>query len=142
MARPGRSRHHQRVREAAPARYGAALPALTGILLDSDVVIEALRGNARVASEMERLVDDGVRPGEETTVESFFHARGEVAIDSLTGRRAGAYLLRYSKSHAVGIGDALIAAAAATTGLRLWTLNRRHYPMDDIEFYESSIPAR
>jgi predicted nucleic acid-binding protein len=121
-------------------------------------VIEALRGNARVVSEMERLVDDGirtycsavswaevfagVRPGEETTVEAFFHARGEVTIDSLTGRRAGAYLLRYSKSHGVGIGDALIAAAAATTGLHLWTLNRRHYPMDDIAFYQSSIPER
>jgi len=38
----------------------------------------------------------------------------------------------------VRIADALIAAAATTSGLRLWTLNRRHYPMKDLEFYESS----
>jgi len=37
------------------------------------------------------------------------------------------------------IADALVAAAATTAGLALWTLNRRHYPMPDIRFYE---PAR
>jgi predicted nucleic acid-binding protein len=36
----------------------------------------------------------------------------------------------------VRIADALIASAAASSGLRLWTLNRRHYPMEDLEFYE------
>ena len=60
----------------------------------------------------------------------------------MIGRRAGTYLVRYSKSHNIGIADALIAAAAATTGLRLWTLNRRHYPMADLEFYEPSTPVR
>ena len=84
----------------------------------------------------------GIRPGEDTAAEAFFHARGEVTIDAVTGRRAGAYLSRYTKSHGVGIADALIAAAASTTGLRLWTLNRRHYPMDDVGFYETSAPAR
>jgi predicted nucleic acid-binding protein len=160
MARSRGSRQHQRVREAAPPRYGAAPAprALTGILLDSDVIIEILRGNARIAGEMRRLRDEGVptyctaiswaeiyaglRPGEETATEAFFQARGEVAIDAVTGRRAGAYLLRYVRSHGVAIADALIAAAAATTGLRLWTLNRRHYPMDDVDFYEPVSRAR
>jgi predicted nucleic acid-binding protein len=40
------------------------------------------------------------------------------------------------RSHAVELADALIAAAASVTGLRLWTLNRRHYPMPDVRFYE------
>ena len=78
----------------------------------------------------------GVRPGEETYTEAFFGARGEVVLDSVTGRHAGSYLARYSRSHGLGIADALVAAAAATVGLRLWTLNRRHYPMEDLEFYE------
>jgi len=68
-------------------------------------------------------------------------ARGDVTVDAVTGRRAGTYLLRYAKSHGVGIADALIAAAASTTGLQLWTLNRRHYPMDDVRFYEAASPA-
>ena len=46
------------------------------------------------------------------------------------------YLARYAKSHSVEIADALIAAAAATSGLRLWTLNRKHYPMQDLRFFE------
>ncbi len=77
----------------------------------------------------------GIRPGEEGVTEAFFHARGEVVIDATTGRRAGAYLARYARSHGVEIADALVAAGASTTGLRLWTLNRRHYPMEDVSFY-------
>ena len=49
---------------------------------------------------------------------------------------SGDYLARYGKSHRVEIADALIAAAAATSGLRLWTLNRKHYPMQDLRFFE------
>jgi predicted nucleic acid-binding protein len=42
------------------------------------------------------------------------------------GRRAGGYLRQF-------LGDALIAAAAAVHGCALWTRNRKHYPMEDIE---------
>ena len=77
----------------------------------------------------------GIRPGEEAVTEAFFLARGEVVLDAEIGRRAGAYLARYAGSRGVRIADALIAAAASTSGLRLWTLNRRHYPMDDVRFH-------
>ena len=55
------------------------------------------------------------------------------------GRKAGAYLARYRRSHGLQIGDALIAGAAGTTGFHLWTLNRRDYPMDDVRFYEGNV---
>jgi hypothetical protein len=29
-----------------------------------------------------------------------------------------------------------VAAAASAAGLRLWTLNRRHYPMRDLAFHD------
>lgn len=77
----------------------------------------------------------GLRSGEETLTEAFFGARGEVILDSAAGRRAGAYLARYARSHGTELADALIAAAATTSGLRLWTLNKRHYPMTDLRFY-------
>jgi predicted nucleic acid-binding protein len=51
-------------------------------------------------------------------------------------RRAGAYLARHADSRGVRIADALIAAAAALSELRPWTLNRRQYPMEDLEFYD------
>lgn len=79
----------------------------------------------------------GIRPGEEAETEAFFAARGEVVIDASTGRRAGGYLLRYRSSHALGVADALIAASATTAGLRLWTGNRRDYPMPDLKFFDA-----
>jgi predicted nucleic acid-binding protein len=81
----------------------------------------------------------GLRPGEEALTEAFFHARGEVVIDAITGRRAGAYLSRYARSHSLEIADALVAATASSTGLKLWTLNRRHYPMPDVKFYDTPV---
>ena len=82
----------------------------------------------------------GIRPGEEEVTRPFFEARGEVVLDADTGRRAGAYLARYARSHGVEIADALIAAAATTSDLRLWTLNRKHYPMDDVQFFKLAKP--
>jgi len=155
MAKPHRYRRHQRVREAAATRYSPAPPpsaAVTGILLDSDVIIEALRGRREI-SEGIRAIEHrgvptyccavsfaeiwaGVRPGDESVTEAFFHARGEVVLDAVVGRRAGAYLSRYSRSHGVQIADALVAAAASTAGLRLWTLDRRCYPMSGLVFHD------
>ena len=122
------------------------------MLLDSDVVIEILRGRTKTSRELLATEGQGIptyccaiawaevvaglRPGEETITEAFFHARGEVVIDNETGRRAGGYLSRYAKSHGVEIADALVAAAASTTGLHLWTLNHTHYPMDDLRLYD------
>ena len=122
------------------------------MLLDSDVVIEILRGKRHIedaASELQRRgvhtyctaitwaeVYAGIKRGEEQLTEDFFNARGEVVIDARTGRRAGAYLASFSRSHGVDMADAMIAAAASTSGLRLWTLNRRHYPMRDLHFWE------
>ncbi len=79
----------------------------------------------------------GIRRGEETLTEAFFNARGQVSLDAVAGRHAGIYLARFSRSQGVQLADALIAAAASTAGLRLWTLNRRHYPMPDLVFYPS-----
>ncbi|MFQ5743110.1 MAG: PIN domain-containing protein [Acidobacteriota bacterium] len=153
MARSPRSRRDGHVREAAPPGYASSPEAeLTGVLYDSDVIIEILRGSGRVVGAAAALEGAGVptyctavswaeiyaglRPGEETLTESFFQARGEVLLDATTGRRAGYYLARYRGSHGIEIADALIAAAATTAGLRLWTMNRRHYPMPDLEFHE------
>ena len=153
MARTKRSRQHERVRETPAARYKAeaSRPALNGVLLDTDVVIEVLRGRSAVTEALIGLARDGVptfctavtwaevfaglRRGEELLTEEFLGARGEVVIDSRTGRRAGRYLAAHARSHHLELADALIAAAATTSGLRLWTRNRKHYPMRDLRFW-------
>lgn len=149
MARPGRPRRHRRVREAAASRY-APEAGLVGVLYDSDVIIEILRGRPKTVEAATALeasgvptyctaiawaeICAGIRPGEEPITQAFFEARGEIVLDGPVGRRAGAYLARYARSHDVELADALVAAAATTSGVRLWTLNRKHYPMPDVRF--------
>ena len=84
----------------------------------------------------------GLRPGEAAATEAFFQARRDAVIDAEVGRRAGSYLARYARTHGLELGDALIAAVASTTGLRLWTLNRRHYPMSDVAFLPLPSPEK
>lgn len=156
MAGSQRHRRHARVRETPSARYapGASPAGIVGILLDSDVIIEALRGRRHVIERLLAVesagtptyccavawaeIYAGLRRGEEAATEAFFRARGEVTLDAEAGRRAGGYLARYARSHALELGDALVAAAASTAGLWLWTLNRRDYPMPDLRFYQDA----
>ena len=154
MGRSPRRRADRRVREAASTRYAEEpkeTQQLTGVLFDSDVIIEILRGRQKVVEEALALessgvptyctaiswaeIYSGIRPGEEALTEAFFNARGEVVLDGVAGRHAGSYLARYRGSHGLELADALIAAAAVTSELQLWTLNRRHYPMPDLVFF-------
>jgi predicted nucleic acid-binding protein len=121
------------------------------VLLDTDVIIEVLRGRRRVAEAILGLeaagvrtyacavswaeVHAGLRPGEEALTHASLAQRAEVVIDAHAGEWAGQYLARYARSHGLEIADALIAAAATTAGLALWTQNQRDYPMPDLRFY-------
>lgn len=154
MARSRGSRPHRRVREAAPKGYAAHAAGLSGVLYDSDVIIEILRGRSKVVTAARALeergvptyctavqwaeIHAGIRPGEEALTEAFLEARGQIVLDAGAGRRAGAYLARYARSHRLELADALVAAAASTSGIHLWTLNRKHYPMPDVRFYEEA----
>ena len=123
------------------------------ILLDSDVIIEWLRGHQPFVEQIPKLIEThselfwtlvsvaevfaGVRKGEEdTVVTNLLLLLEPIAISIEHGRKAGAYLKAYAKSHSVELGDALIAACASSTDLKLWTLNKKHYPMKDIAFYK------
>src|SRR4051794_27029233 len=123
------------------------------VLTDSDILIEVSRGRDRaVVSRWLELSRSnaiilfsavsaaelwaGARPSEGEALEALFNALVCVPADVAIGRRAGEYLRRYRKSHSVELGDALIAASAVATGARLWTLNRKHYPMPELAFYE------
>lgn len=123
------------------------------ILVDSDVLIEVCRGrNESFTSPWRELSLSGVGilyspvtaaelwggafPSEHKLLHSLFQALRCISIDEEAGLRAGEYLRQYRKSHNMGLGDALIAAAAVQSGAKLWTRNRKHYPMKGIEFYQ------
>ena len=122
------------------------------VVVDSDILIEVLRGRdeAILARWME-LGESGnfilcspvslaelwkdARPQEHQALRGLFHALICVPVDADTGRSAGDYLRAYHKGHNLELGDALIAAATSQQNAKLWTRNRKHYPMKDLGFY-------
>jgi predicted nucleic acid-binding protein len=125
---------------------------LTSVLIDSDILIEVLRAwDDAILSRWGQLsraesallcspvtvaeLWHGARPQEYQILNALFVAVHCIPIDIQIGQRAGDYLRQYAKSHHVELGDALIAATASVHKLELWTRNRRHYPMKDIDFF-------
>jgi predicted nucleic acid-binding protein len=125
---------------------------LKPVLIDSDILIEVSRArNLAVLARWDELSRSevallcspvtvvelwhGARPKEHSTLDALFAAIHCVPIDSKIGVRAGDYLRQYAMSHHVELGDALIAATVSIHNLELWTRNRRHYPMKDVDFF-------
>ena len=126
---------------------------MTGpILVDSDILIELLRGrNAEILERWTELEEGivlvayspvssaeiwrGARGSEGGAITTLFAALTYIPIDAAIGKRAGEYLARFHASHSMEIGDALIAATASVHTLRLWTRNRKHFPMRDIHHF-------
>jgi predicted nucleic acid-binding protein len=124
------------------------------VLLDSDVIIEWLRGHQPFVEHVPALIAEhselfwspvsvaevyaGVRKGEQEAIANLFLLLEPISISVEVGRKAGEYLKSYAKSHSVELGYALIAACAYSENLQLWTRNKRHYPMKDINFYVPS----
>ena len=75
----------------------------------------------------------GIRTGEEDIVNSLLVLLTPVNVDTAIADKAGEYMRKFSKSHTLNIGDALIAATAKEMQLTLVTKNIKHYPMKDIE---------
>jgi len=123
---------------------------LNKCLLDTDVIIQWLRGVREIKDKIERFIKDGVtliwtpvqiaeifagmRRGEEEIISNLFLIFDSFFLNEDIGKKAGEYLRKYSKSHALEIADALTAAAAFHYNLHLWTLNSKHFPMRDINF--------
>ena len=124
------------------------------ILLDSDVIIEWLRGRPPVTHQIIALIEAhedlcwtpvsiaeilaGARASEDEAIGDLFLMLEALPITTDVGRKAGAYLKSYAKSHGLELGDALIAASAFSNDRQFWTLNKKHYPMMDIRFFSYS----
>jgi len=122
------------------------------VLIDSDIVIEVLRGRDQsillqwtklAQSSLPILISPitfaeiwaGALAKEMPGIARFFAPLACVAIDQKIGELAGEFLRQFSKSHSLKIADALIAASAFQNQAELWTRNRKHYPMKGLVFY-------
>ena len=116
------------------------------ILLDTDVLIDFLRGRDEAVSlvtiNSDRIILSsivvaelyaGVRGGkedrEQTVLERFLSLFRIVPVSGGIAKLGGLYKRDYGKAHGVGIADAIVAATATTEDAKLKTLNVKHYPM-------------
>jgi len=114
------------------------------VIIDSDVIIEVLRGNPKTTAWIRKLqaagtllryspvsraeIRAGARPKERAAISALFDAFAVQPIEASTADVAGDQLAKYARSHNVQLGDALIAAAAFEHGDELATFNSRHFP--------------
>ena len=116
---------------------------ITPLLLDTDILIDYLRGRPEAIAYLDRLTNPlfisvitvgelyaGVRDGaERSRLDSFLLAFTIIPIDQATAVTGGLLRRDYGKSHGMGLADALIGATAQVHGLTLVSLNRKHFPM-------------
>ena len=116
------------------------------ILIDTDIIIDYLKGYLKAADYLEKNNSElllsaitvaelyaGVREEEKNSLDMFINAFDIIDINHEISIMGGLFKRDFYKSHGVGLADSLIAASAKTTKARLATLNRNHYPMlDDI----------
>jgi predicted nucleic acid-binding protein len=116
------------------------------LLLDTDVLVEYLRGREEAVGYLEGLASDlyvsvisvaelfaGARGDEEErSLRQFLLAFDAVPVSEKVARTGGLYRRDYGPSHGTGLADALIAATTSESGAKLVSFNRRHFPMVEI----------
>ena len=123
------------------------------IVIDTDVLIWLLRGNEKVKEMFKRAIEEtegllyitpvqiaeihaGMRKKEREKTKKLLDSLLIIEIDREIGKLAGEFVKKYGKSHSVTLADALIGAATIVRGMKLWTFNKKHYPMfNEKEFY-------
>lgn len=116
------------------------------IIFDTDVLIWILRGNLEVIEKAKQIIEDtngyvyitpvqiaeiyaGARKKEIPQIERLLNSFKLIKINSEIGKIAGEFLNKYRKSHNVELADSLIAACCTAYNFKLWTFNKKHYPM-------------
>lgn len=116
------------------------------LLIDTDVIIDYLRGQKDAVAYIEGLIEKpllsaitiaelygGVREGDErNALNAFIKAFDIVDVDEAIATKGGLFRRDYGKSHGVGLADAMIAASAYSRNATVVTLNKKHFPMTEI----------
>ena len=116
---------------------------MSGILLDTDIAIDYLRGVEAAVEFVQRHEQEislsavtvaelfaGVREGDETDkLEEFVGLFPVIPVALEVAKTAGLHRRDFGPSHGTGLADGMLAATADLHALELRTLNTRHYPM-------------
>ncbi len=119
------------------------------VYIDSDVLIWHLRGE-RKASDLIRHLRDVerfelwigamqraeivffMRPEEEKATDLFLSQFKTASVDQSIIDQAGKLYRKWNPSHGIDINDAILAATVMNTGGKIYCLNVKHYPINDI----------
>lgn len=117
-------------------------------MFDTNILIDHLKGQREASLLLKQCFDSnirlacsvitriellsGMRVGEESQIDYFLSAFDKVDVNDEIAKTAGQYMREYRKSHGINIADAIIAASALSLKAKLYTLNAKHFPMDDI----------
>jgi len=118
---------------------------MSGVLVDTNILIDYLRGLKPAASYLENSSDTlsisalslaelhaGARSqAEREAIRDFVMSFDVLAADAQICGIGGDFRAQYGPSHGVDLIDGLIAATSQVHQLPLVTLNRRHFPMLD-----------
>jgi len=117
------------------------------LVIDTSILIDHLRGDARGRDALERALQlggervtasvltkvevlAGVRPSEEAATRRLLSLLEWIPVDEDLADQAGDLARRYVRSHpGVDPVDFVIAASVEKLGATLWTRNRKHFPM-------------
>ena len=124
---------------------------MSKFLIDSDVIIWALRGKKEtiyLLREIQQLgvpacspisiveVQLGVREGEEEETLEFLNSLNVYNIDKNVANQTGEFIRNYKKKGiTLSIPDALIATTCILNDLTLITYNKKHYPLKELKIY-------
>jgi predicted nucleic acid-binding protein len=116
---------------------------VSGVLLDTNILIDYLRDIAQAVTYLETSpghmsisaltvaeLHAGARnDAERQRLRAFTAAFDVLPADSTICEMGGDFRAKYARSHSVDLIDGVIAATAVVRELTLVTLNKKHFPM-------------
>jgi predicted nucleic acid-binding protein len=125
---------------------------MSRILIDTNILIEFLRGNASVRNALQNVSDEheafcsvitvgelvaGMRPSEKSKTYALIEALQVVSVSFEIAELAGQWKAKI-KSHSLSLDDCLIAATCYFHADNLYTFNKKHYPMKEVRFWREN----
>lgn len=115
------------------------------VLIDTNILIEIIKSNAALIAKFQDVLGEhtfcinptilaelgqGAREKEKAVIAKIVGSAVCLDITCETGRMAGEFANKYSKSHSsITLDDFVIAASAKQHNCKFWTLNKKHFPM-------------
>ncbi len=122
------------------------------ILCDTNILIEFYKNNQNIIAELEKIGSTNIALSVITAGELLFGALNKketqiikkdiehlilMNLNDLISKKFIELMLKYTKSHALAVPDALIAATALVSNVKLYTLNVKDFQfIDELVLYK------